>query len=332
MFARGGPDSEGRKVVSLRSGTAISAIMHAGVLLWTLISFSSRPLPAEAVELVPVDVISDAEFSKITAGSKTAPKAETPKPLVEKVADKKPVDDPAAKVADNKPEIQATAEKPPTPEKTPDPPKPPTPAFAPETPPEPKKETKAKPDPKPKPDPIAEALKKDDTKKPDPKKEAKVTPPPLPPKKPTPPQQPKFDATRIAALLDKREPQRKSATGDTISTRPTLGATTGNAPQLSQSEMDALRARLQSCWSVPAGASEAKDLAVQVRIQFKQDGSLMAEPVVMNRGSSTFFQVAAESALRAVRRCAPYSFLPVAKYDAWKDVEVTFDPRDMYRG
>jgi colicin import membrane protein len=31
-------------------------------------------------------------------------------------------------------------------------------------------------------------------------------------------------------------------------------------------------------------------------------------------------------------RCAPYTFLPIAKYDAWKDVEVTFDPRDMYRG
>jgi hypothetical protein len=24
--------------------------------------------------------------------------------------------------------------------------------------------------------------------------------------------------------------------------------------------------------------------------------------------------------------------MPVAKYEAWKDVEVTFDPRDMFRG
>jgi colicin import membrane protein len=36
--------------------------------------------------------------------------------------------------------------------------------------------------------------------------------------------------------------------------------------------------------------------------------------------------------LRAVRRCAPYSFMPITKYDVWKDVEVTFDPRDMFRG
>jgi len=55
-------------------------------------------------------------------------------------------------------------------------------------------------------------------------------------------------------------------------------------------------------------------------------------PRVMNRGSNALFQVAAESAVRAVQRCAPFNFLPVAKYDAWKEVEINFDPRDMFRG
>ena len=263
------------------------------------------------------------------AGSKTALKAQTPKPLVEKVDAAKPVDDPAAKVNDNKPEIAAAADAPPTPtpEKAPDPK---SAAVTPEPQPEPKpQDAQKKPDPKP--DPIAEALKKDEARKPEPKKEAKVTPPPIPPRKPPAPQ-PKFDATRIAALLDKRDPQRKSATGDTISRTPTLGANTTNAPRLSQSEIDALRTRIQACWSVPAGVSEAKDLIVQVRIQFRPDGSLEAEPILINHGSGPYFQVAAEAALRAVRRCAPYSFLPAAKYEAWKDVEVTFDPREMYRG
>ena len=38
-----------------------------------------------------------------------------------------------------------------------------------------------------------------------------------------------------------------------------------------------------------------------------------------------------ESALRAVRTCAPFSFLPVAKYEAWKDIEINFDPQYMFR-
>ena len=53
----------------------------------------------------------------------------------------------------------------------------------------------------------------------------------------------------------------------------------------------------------------------------------------MNSGSHPAFQVAHPKA-RCARcaRCAPYSFLPVAKYEAWKDVIVDFDPRDMFRG
>lgn len=51
----------------------------------------------------------------------------------------------------------------------------------------------------------------------------------------------------------------------------------------------------------------------------------------MNRGSHPIFRIAAESAMRAIRRCQPYH-LPLSKYEVWRDVEVTFDPRDMFRG
>ena len=95
---------------------------------------------------------------------------------------------------------------------------------------------------------------------------------------------------------------------------------------------DALRARLRQCWMVPVGLADARDLIITVRIQFNKDGSLATDPHLTNTGSHPAFQVAAESALRAVRSCAPYTFLPVAKYDAWKDIIVDFDPRDMFRG
>ena len=42
-------------------------------------------------------------------------------------------------------------------------------------------------------------------------------------------------------------------------------------------------------------------------------------------------QVAAESALRAVQRCAPFN-LPVEKYDSWKEIIMTIDPREMFGG
>lgn len=311
----------------MKAGWTISAALHGAVLAWGLIAFATKPLSAPPPEFISTDIISAADFSQITNGIKTAPKAEVPKPLVEKVAEAKPVEEQNAKLVENKPEIVATADqvqptKPPEPKKAE-----PKPVPQPQSKPEPKQAFAKEPEPKI--DPIAEALKKD-TKKPDPKTQQKAETPPkkVEPQKP----QPKFDASRIAALLDKRDPQRKSATGETLSQTPSLGTATGRAATLSQNELDALRARLRECWNVPVGVAEARDLIVTVRIMFKQDGSLQTDPRLMNSGSHPAFQVAAESALRAVRSCAPFSFLPVAKYEAWKDVIVDFDPRDMFRG
>jgi outer membrane biosynthesis protein TonB len=289
----------------MKRGLVISAVLHAVLLAWLFFTFASRPFTA-TTESVSVDVVSTAEYSQIMAGHKNAPEAEKPKPLVEKIANAKPVDEPAAKISEKK-EIAPTkpAAAPPTAEAKPEP-----------------KPDKAKKEPA-KPDPIAEALKTDEAKKPL-KAETKPAP-----KKPA--QDYVFDANQTAALLDKRKPQRQAAAGDVLNATATLGLSSGNAPSLTQSEIDALRRQIEACWSVPAGAAEAKDLVANIRLLLKQDGSLAAEPTVMNRGSSPFFQIYAESALRAIRRCQPYR-MPIAKYELWKDVELVFEPKGMFGG
>jgi chemotaxis protein histidine kinase CheA len=307
----------------MKGGITISTIAHAAILLWALVVFAVKPFSVPPAESMPVDIISIADFSQMMAGAKNAPKKDAPKPLVEKIAEHKPAEDVTAKVAEKELTTASTPKEAP-PEAKPPEPKP--------------KAAEAKKEPEKKPD--LESLQKADKK--DEKKEPKKEEVRLPPKKPEPKkeivekkpsqEQPKFDADRIAALLDKRQPQRLAAAGNVLSAAPSLGTANGSAPKLSMSEIDALRARIQQCWNPPAGAADARDLIVEIRIRFNQDGSLAAQPTVSNRGSSTYFQVASESALRAVVRCAPYTFLPAAKYDAWKDVEVTFDPRDMYRG
>jgi colicin import membrane protein len=296
----------------MRRGLTISAVLHAIVLLWGLITFAPRPFEAAATDSLPVDIISATEFSQMVAGSRTAPKAPASKPLVDKLGETKLADNPASKVAE-KPEIIPTAEKQQPP---------------PESKPEPKREAEHKQTP-PKVDPIAEALKKDEAK-PEPKKEeAKV---PTPPHRPDPPRpQPKFDAVRIAALLDKRDPQREVSLGEIINHTPTLGSPKGTALTLSQSEIDALRAQIRRCWNPPAGAADAQNLRVEMNVKLRLDGSLAAQPVLLERGTSPYFQVFAESALRAVERCQPYS-LPAAKYEVWKDIDLGFRLDDMYGG
>ena len=52
---------------------------------------------------------------------------------------------------------------------------------------------------------------------------------------------------------------------------------------LSATAIDALRSRIQECWSVPPGAREA-NITVRVRFQLNTDGTVIGEPQVTSRG------------------------------------------------
>ena len=303
-----------------------SVALHVLVIGWGLISFSARSLEAPPLESMPVDIISADQLSKITAGIKTGEK-DKPKPMVEKVADQKPVEDAIGKITEKKEIVTASApEPPPKPvekpvEKKPEPPKP---VAENKTKDEPKVEKK--PDP-PKEDPIAEALKSEQAKKPPPKPEAKAAPP-QPPK---PKQERVFDQSKIAALLDKRDPTRQSITGAALNSTASLGAPTGHAATLSQSELDAMRARLASLWNVQPGVEHPEELYVTVRIRLNPDRRLAAPPQVISTGSSPRYQAAAEAAVRAVLQGQPYTMLRDETYDQWKYMDIDFDPKQMFR-
>src|SRR5260370_34930890 len=92
-------------------------------------SFSSKAFESTEIESVPVECVTEDQLNKITAGIKSG-KKENPKPLVEKVAEAKPVDDAVGKITEKKAIVtDAAPDPPPKPverpaEKTPNPPKP----------------------------------------------------------------------------------------------------------------------------------------------------------------------------------------------------------------
>jgi outer membrane biosynthesis protein TonB len=287
----------------MRTGLAISGAGHAVVLLWCVVAFVARPNPSTTTEAVPIDVVSTSDLAQLTKGAKNAPVAEKPKPVADKVGEPTPVDDPLAKLANK--EIKAATDIPPVPERKPPEPKLKKPPAAPA-------------------DPIADGLKKEEEKKPEPKKvEAK---PPTPPKKPAQ-EAPAFDPRQVADLLNKRTPQRMAAVGDEAGNKLAFGAPNQSAQQLSQSELGALRARLQELWNMPAGAKNPQELTVEMEIQLKPDGTLAAPPTVLTQGSSPMFIAARDSARRAVYQGQPYTMLKPEHYELWRDVIITFDPQ-----
>jgi outer membrane biosynthesis protein TonB len=279
----------------MKMASAISASLHAAVLLWALVAFTGKTFEVTPAESLPVDLVSEKQFSEMTKGAKDALKLETPKPRVEKTGDPKPAEEVTPKVNEKK-EVKAAVEK------------------------------AAAPEPAPVPDPIAEKIKKQDEKK----QEAKAEPKPLPPKKPEI-KQPKFEPDKIAALLDKRDPQRNAATGEAVNKDESLGRANATASRLSQSEIDAFRRRITDCWSPPVGMDNAQELIVVFRVIFNPDGTVMRGPDVIGGRPSVSGPVFAESARRAILQCQPYTMLRRETYDNWKDMELAFRPSDMYR-
>ncbi len=280
----------------MRTASAISTGLHAAVLLWAVISFTGETFKSTPAESLPVDIISDKDFSELTKGIKDAPKpVDKPKPLVEKK------DEPKPKVEDFKAAITEKQDIKPTVQK---------------------QEQQAQP----KPDPIADKIEKTE------KQVTKDEPKPLPPTKPPMPKQPKFDADKIAALLDQRAPQRTAITGEELNSSPSFGTALGNASQLSQSELDALRSRLMALWNPPVGIKNPEDYIIRVRIQLTRNKTLNGPPILLSHGRDSIYEAAAASALRAVIRGQPFDMLKPEHYDTWKDIEVTFDPREMFGG
>jgi colicin import membrane protein len=303
-----------------------SIALHVLVLGWGILSFSTKAFELEPQDTVAVDTISEDQLAKVMAGMKTG-KKENPKPLVEKVAEAKPpVEDVVGKISEKPPVITETA-PPPAPkppekpvEKKPDPPKPVAEAKPKEEP----KPVEKKPEPAV--DPIAEALKKEEKKPPPPKPQVQAAKPP--PQQDKPKTERTFDQSKIAALLDKRDPSRQAVTGDSLNSNAALGLAKGKSADNSATWGALFKEQVLRCWKKPYGGIEAQRVEAEFSIKLKRDGTLEAMPAAQTAPASPFQRVFQESGLRAIIDCAPYR-LPPAFFEEWKYFNPVFDSRDL---
>ena len=89
--------------------------------------------------------------------------------------------------------------------------------------------------------------------------------------------------------------------------------------------MNAVRDRMAMCWNIPAGVADP--VAVSVHVVLNPDGSLHGKPNLVKAAEGTRGKVVAESAIRAVEKCAPY---PEAAKAGADEFTVNFDPSEMF--
>ena len=237
---------------------------------------------------------------------------------------------------EKKPEPEAKKEPPP-PKKPPAPPKAATP------PPPPQEEVAAlPPDPEPQAQPV-----------PKPKPKAEKKPKPQPPRtlakvkhrhKPTPPDAFQSVLKTVEKLKDSPKPkdkkenkkkEEKKETFEEQMAKALMSRTAKHNPlrPLAISEIDLVRQQIEKCWSLPAGAREAQNLSIKIKMAMNPDGTVRHARILdLSRlHGDPFFRAAAESALRAVLnpRCNPLK-LPPEKYQHWQNMVLIFDPSQMF--
>ena len=96
--------------------------------------------------------------------------------------------------------------------------------------------------------------------------------------------------------------------------------------------INAVKKKMEPCWNFQAGSKKAQDIIVEIQVKLRPNGYVL-DAIITNRSelkSDPFKLAAGESALRAVLNpsCQPY-ILPANRYDVWKDIKLTFNPREM---
>ena len=312
----------------MRVTLVISLLMHLAILFAAIVVL---PAPEEfkvtPQEALPVEIVSSIEDdSKRVAMRKETqkpPKA-VKKPAPPKVEKPKPVERPAPKPA------REVSQPKPAPK------------------PEPEPAPKAEPAP-PAPDPADLKKLVEKVSGPEPAPKARAEPKPAPARPVVRPRarpkiirklaalhhkKPKKDKAidDIAALLNKVDDKRSAPPPPAEETgTPQKGPAdmNGEDARLAATLVDKLRQKIESCWNIPAGVEDAQNLRVRIRFQMSGEGLVTGGPEVLNHMSHPAFNAAAQSAVRAVLACQPYDFLPIEKYDLWKDVILNFDPGRM---
>ena len=289
----------------MRRALIISALFHAAIVYFGLPDLF-KPEPVVSVPVAVEVVMATPEEAKPEVPKPKPPPKQKPPPPPPKAEPVPPIPEPPP----------AIPEPPPMPALE-------APAEPPQPPPKPKAEPAPKPKPKPK--PVVTPTPEPAAKAP----AARVAPPPKARPKPPP--------DRFQALLKDLSAPKPAAPKAAPTETPPKAAPDPRQTAMQRSAVESeltrrVREQIVPCWNIPAGAKDARDMKIGVRIRLSPDGTLIGAPQLIDTSrlsGDPFYRAVAESARRALQnpKCQPLS-LPYQQYDIWKSITFNFDPSE----
>lgn len=337
-----------------------SGLLHAAVILLTVLGLPWLYSDQEVLQATSVTTITDAQLAELQSKSPPAqkrqdqPKDETIPPA----PDAPPVPEPEVE-PEPEPEPEPEAEAEPSPEPAPPEPEPAPPApvaVVPEPEPAPPAPEPAPPEPEPQPQAeIAPAPQEPVIAEPEPEPQpeepvvpleqqlAEAQPKPVPPKKPKKKETKKTEVAKKQPLEEKikeklanqdkkSKPDKKPKKEKPAEASASAAEADPGIPQrLPFGEEDAIRRQIQPNWNYNPGLPGIEKMTVDLIIIMNPDGSVQrvdfADPGAVN--SSPDYRAFCESAKRAVRLSSPLKMPPNRPYDLWKRIIMGFRVEDL---
>ena len=102
--------------------------------------------------------------------------------------------------------------------------------------------------------------------------------------------------------------------------------------KIETSDIAAFRRHLKTCSSLPASVAPTDKVRIVLRVLLSRDGTLIAEPALLEASASAKGPVLMQRAMAALQACQPYTMLPADKYNEWKVLDLSFTPQDFTGG
>jgi hypothetical protein len=108
-----------------------------------------------------------------------------------------------------------------------------------------------------------------------------------------------------------------------------VDATASSAANVDSSLIAEFRRHLRTCSKLPAEIAPSDKVMIKLRSLMAPDGSLAAEPILIEASASAKGPLLMQGAISALQACQPYTMLPKDRYGEWKVIDLTFTPRDF---
>jgi hypothetical protein len=98
---------------------------------------------------------------------------------------------------------------------------------------------------------------------------------------------------------------------------------------LARATITEMKAHVMKCWVPPKGVTSTERVKVVIRVAFAPSGAIAGEPTLVEATASPAGPALVQSAMRAIRQCQPYNFLPANAYKEWKVLDLSFTPAGL---